>query len=220
MKTLFYTLLIFFALGCSKKPPWAQPQNYAVKNAKSYNMSGAIYLFGDGLAHGVGASSEENSLIGCLRKHSSRQVFDRGLVGATSKDGRQQVDAIAEEKPALVIISLGLNDVYTKDISSLGTYINLTRVYDQLTKAGSLVLQIGIDPPQSLDKNVKFTRLPRIKAVAQKAGAIYLDKSLQGLWGHKKSMSSPIFPNDEGYQQLCQRVIQALEPYFIFDSDL
>ena len=189
--------------------------NYPIKNTKAYN-GGPIIVFGDSVANGYGASSKSTSLNGCMASVPS-WVVNVSSDGATTSDSLSFLDDALNEKPSIVLISLGGNDVINDamygSLAEEVTLKNIRKIFRSFTDNGSLVIHLGLNPPRHPVYPADSSRLQKFYTIAVEEGVIFLENSFAGLWGNSDYMSDEIHPNDKGYSILCTRVMTALNPH-------
>lgn len=212
-------ILTFFVAACSSDSGGGNGNgntpDYPVKNTKAYN-GGPAALFGDSIARGEGASSDLKSLVGCMTTISS-SVINLAKDGATTKDSMPILQFALDDKPSIVLVSLGGNDAivdaFTGELPEQETLDNIRKIFKSFTDAGSLVIHLGLNPPENPTFPVDTSRLQKIKSIAVEEGVIFLDNSMEGMWGNSEYMSDEVHPNDKGYSLLCDRVKGALAPH-------
>ncbi len=211
--------------ACSSGSDGGQGNNdnlpdYNIKNSKAYN-DGSVILFGDSIARGEGASSDVKSLVGCMALASGGKIVSNmANDGATTVDSMNFLNFAVSNKPALAVISLGGNDAiidaFDQSIPETKTLDNIRKIFKSFTEAGTLVLHIGLNPPANpnFPIDVDTSRLSKIKGIAVEEGVLFLENSMEGMWGNPEYMADEVHPNDKGYALLCDRVKSLLAPHF------
>ncbi|MCB0390624.1 MAG: hypothetical protein KDD58_05015 [Bdellovibrionales bacterium] len=221
-KRMFVIVFCIFLIQCQNdnsgsKATINNTKNPPIANSKP-SFSGPIVVFGDSIAMGLGASSEEKSLIGCFReaKKQNNMVINLGNEGETTRTALTRLNELNQYQASAIVISLGGNDVL-EDISNTfpftekETFENISKLYKELIKSRALVVQIGISPPF-----MEAKRLPKIKQIAEKHGVLYISESMKNMWNNPRYMSDAVHPNDLGYSLLCSRVIKAMQKHYKF----
>jgi lysophospholipase L1-like esterase len=223
MKIVTLFLAVFLFLGCSKSKQLTLVDDNNGKNNGPINPNivnakpgeGNIFVVGDSLAFGTGANEFLNSPAGCLAaEFSPSTVANMATPGLTSKQVLNQVQFFISPPPKLVFISSGGNDALA-DYYSPGSYpssnsiIELRSMIEQFQKVGALVSYLKIDPPYDSEAS---KRLLLMAQEAEKMGVIVID-GMAGLWNTNK-MSDEFHPNDEGYKIMCEKMSDAISPYF------
>ncbi len=110
-------------------------------------------------------------------------------------------------EPRVVLLCLGGNDSLNQESKSQ-TFANLAEMIDRLHRAGSFVVLIGIRSASLRDKNeAHFRQLAKEKHV------LYVQDLLKGVAFKPVYMSDAVHPNDEGYQQIAERLEKVLRPF-------
>lgn len=172
---------------------------------------GLIAVAGDSLAFGYGAQDWSFTPESCLGDHFQAPTKNYSIVAATSSSLEKRLPRILQDKPKLVFISSGGNDVITNHFGSYPVQKSLDemrRVFDALIAEGALVVYLGLNPPYA-----GAERLPMISIIAAAKGVIVVD-GMNGFWGTTQWLTDGIHPNDAGYQLLCTRLLQAVSPYY------
>lgn len=111
----------------------------------------ALLVYGDSLSAAYGLKVEEGwpSLL-AHRLRDGRyphRLVNRSLSGETTHGGLQRLPRVLQaDPPAVTILALGANDGL-RGLSLQATEANLARMIEQLQKAGSRVLLVGIQLP-------------------------------------------------------------------------
>lgn len=184
----------------------------AVPISNSHPGLGLVALAGDSLAFGYGAEDWSFTPESCLGDYFKTSTKNYSIVAATSSSLEKRLPRILQDKPKLVFISSGGNDVITNHFGSYPvqkTLDEMERVFDALIAEGSLVVYLGLNPPYAGTE-----RLPMISVMAAAKGVIVVD-GMNGFWGTSQWLTADgIHPNDAGYQLLCTRLLQAIAPYY------
>ncbi len=217
-KTLLFITFSFFLLNCDGSGEKASIQNYQAKpvlNSKP-NFPGPIILFGDSIAKGTGASSDDFSLKGCLKNVAKENILVQATEGETTTSALNKTRTISSLNPSAIVVSLGSNDVL-RDLDKRGsfsktkTFNNLRTIYRSLVKTKALVVHLGIAPPF---KDAK--RLPEIEKIARQEGVLFINKSMNGLWNRDEYLSDPVHPNNLGYSVMCGRLLNKMRNHYKF----
>jgi len=135
-------------------PPAGEPR--AVATAEVAGPERRILAFGDSLFAGYGVGEQESypaQLEAVLRSRGHNvQVTNAGVSGDTSAAGRQRIGFVLdslEEKPDLVIVELGGNDLL-RGVSPAETRENLEAILAELQRRDIPVLLMGMRAPPNL----------------------------------------------------------------------
>jgi len=166
---------------------------------------GLIVAFGDSLTRGKGAEpgrTYPEQLAGML----GLPIENLGVNGQTTRGGLDALKALVKKTPAVVIITLGGNDIIRKHPRE-STFSNLEQIFRLLTGCGAMVVYAAIEPPFVSDKWVKG-----IRDICRNHGVLYVPDVMDGMWLDQDLMSDAIHPNSKGYELLARRVAIRLQP--------
>ena len=117
-----------------------------------------IMLYGDSLMAGYGLTQNEN-LSSVLMKKIKEDNMDIDLINAsvsgnTSKDGLARLKWSLEDKPAVLVLCLGANDML-RGIDPTITKENLNEIITQVKQRNIIVVLAGMQAPESMGQNYK-----------------------------------------------------------------
>ena len=117
-----------------------------------------IMLYGDSLMAGYGLTQNQN-LSSILKNKIKKNYMDLDLVNAsvsgnTSKDGLARLQWSLEDKPAVLILCLGANDML-RGIDPKITKENLNEIIIQVKQKNIIVILSGMLAPDSMGQNYK-----------------------------------------------------------------
>ena len=121
-------------------------------------MSIKIMLYGDSLMAGYGLTQNKN-LTSVLRNKIKKNNINIDLInssvsGNTSKDGLSRLKWSLEDKPAVVVLCLGANDML-RGIDPIITKENLNEIIVLLKKKKITVVLSGMLAPDNMGQNYK-----------------------------------------------------------------
>jgi acyl-CoA thioesterase I len=182
-----------------------EPETWRIRNDTPAS-SGSIVCFGDSLTFGHGAEPDESypSVLGDLLR---RRVVNRGRNGDTSVAAAERVDEVLDLHPAVVVVTLGGNDMLQR-LPIEDTVRAMTTIFDRLVGAGAMVAFIGIDPPFT-----SAARMTAVRTLCREHGVLWVGDAMDGLWGDRSRMSDQIHPNAAGYRVMAERVAAALRTH-------
>lgn len=182
-----------------------EPETWRIRNDKPA-ASGPIVCFGDSLTFGHGASPDESypSVLGGLL---GRRVVNRGRNGDTSVAAAERLDEVLELHPAIVVVTLGGNDMLQR-LPIDDTVRAMTTIFDRLVDAGAMVAFVGIDPPFT-----SAARMTAVRTLCRERGVLWVGDAMDGLWSDRSRMSDQIHPNAAGYRVMAERVASALRAH-------
>ena len=112
-----------------------------------------IMLYGDSLMAGYGLSQTENLTSELTRNFKNNeppiQFINASISGNTSKNGLSRVDWSLGDKPSIVILCLGANDMLRGLDPSL-TRNNLEQIINKFVENKSVVVLAGMKSPESM----------------------------------------------------------------------
>ena len=117
-----------------------------------------IMLYGDSLMAGYGLTQNQN-LSSILKNKIKKNYMDLDLVNAsvsgnTSKDGLMRLQWSLEDKPAVLILCLGANDML-RGIDPKITRENLNEIIIQVKQKNIIVILSGMLAPDNMGQNFK-----------------------------------------------------------------
>ena len=152
-----------------------------------------IMLYGDSLMVGYGLSQNENlssALSSIFNVEESKvQIINASVSGNTSSNGLARLDWSLEDKPNIVILSLGANDML-RGIDPKLTKQNLNNMIEKMVQNGSKVILAGMRSPESMGKNYqqKFDLI--YQELAEEHDVIFMPFLLEGVALEKDYLQS------------------------------
>ena len=152
-----------------------------------------IMLYGDSLMAGYGLNQNENlssALSSIFNVEESKvQIINASVSGNTSSNGLARLDWSLEDKPNIVILSLGANDML-RGIDPKLTKQNLNNMIEKMVQNGSKVILAGMRSPESMGKNYqqKFDLI--YQELAEEHDVIFMPFLLEGVALEKDYLQS------------------------------
>jgi len=143
-----------------------------------------IMLYGDSLMAGYGLSQNENlssALSSMFNVGESKvQIINASVSGNTSSNGLARLDWSLVDKPDIVILCLGANDML-RGIDPKLTKQNLNKMIEKMLQNGAKVIFAGMRSPDSMGKNYqqKFDLI--YKELAEEHDVIFMPFLLEGV---------------------------------------
>lgn len=162
-----------------------------------------ITAFGDSITFGSGANKDE-SYPAVLASLLNVPVVNAGRNGDTTRDALDRVDEVAKDKPGVVIVMLGGNDLLQR-VSLQETIDNLAKIITRFQEEGSVVAMFALDPP-GVGDNWQMA----IEHLCKEKGVFYMTNVMDGIWSNKDLMADAIHPNKKGYGLIAERIAAAL----------
>ena len=186
-------LLLFFlclaSAGCGKGP-----------RIDRLTSDSVILAFGDSLTAGTGAEEGEGypavlaQLTGC-------RVVAAGVPGEETPAARLRLpDVLRKEKPDLVVLCIGGNDLLRKQPDAV-IRENIDAMITTIHAAGADVVLVGVPRP-----GLWLTAAPLYRDLARLHGIPCETEALADILSDKELRSDPIHPNAAGYQKLAVAV--------------
>ena len=152
-----------------------------------------IMLYGDSLMAGYGLPQNENLSSVLPSKfnlaESQLQIINASVSGNTSSNGLARLDWSLEDKPNIVILCLGANDML-RGIDPKLTKQNLNQIIEKMIQNGSKVILAGMRSPESMGKNYqqKFDLI--YQELAEEHEVIFMPFLLEGVALEKDYLQS------------------------------
>ncbi len=152
-----------------------------------------IMLYGDSLMAGYGLPQNENLSSVLPSKfnlaESQLQIINASVSGNTSSNGLARLDWSLEDKPNIVILCLGANDML-RGIDPKLTKQNLNQIIEKMIQNGSKVILAGMRSPESMGKNYqqKFDLI--YQELAEEHDVIFMPFLLEGVALEKDYLQS------------------------------
>lgn len=194
VRFLFTAILLLFVTACSSKQPALAP----------LLPEATVLAFGDSLTFGTGAGETE-SYPAVLSTIIGRKVVNAGIPGEVSAAGAARLSGVLEqEKPALLILCHGGNDILRKmDQSQLAE--NLRSMIRTAREHGTEVVLLAVP-----SFGLTLEPLPLYEEVSREFGIPLERKALAKILGKHSLKSDHIHPNAAGYKQLAGAVAALL----------
>ena len=152
-----------------------------------------IMLYGDSLMAGYGLSQNENLSSVLSSKFNLReskvQIINASVSGNTSSNGLARLNWSLEDKPNIVILCLGANDML-RGLDPKLTKQNLNHMIEKIVLNGSKVILAGMRSPESMGKNYqqKFDLI--YQELAEEHDVIFMPFLLEGVALEKDYLQS------------------------------
>ena len=193
MRHVVFALLLFFA-ACGKTPQLAKLPNDAV-----------VLAFGDSLTFGTGATPE-TSYPAELEKLIGRHVVGAGVPGEITEAGLERLpDVLEEEKPQLIILCHGGNDLLRKTGEDKAD-ANL-RAMIALAKSKAIqVVMIAVPKP-----GFTLSAPPYYEKIAEELKLPIETKVLRSILLTPELKSDTVHPNAAGYKKMAEAIAELLK---------
>ena len=152
-----------------------------------------IMLYGDSLMAGYGLPQKENLSSVLPSKfnlaESQLQIINASVSGNTSSNGLARLDWSLEDKPNIVILCLGANDML-RGIDPKLTKQNLNQIIEKMIQNGSKVILAGMRSPESMGQNYQQEFDLIYQELAEEHEVIFMPFLLEGVALEKDYLQS------------------------------
>lgn len=164
-----------------------------------------ILAFGDSITYGYGVM-QKDSYPAQLQKKTGLHVINAGISGEESPEGLQRLPSLLVNKPDLVIICHGGNDILRKR-SEDELKSNLIAMINLIKESGAKVLLVGV--PNFGMLGVKTHSL--YEEVANETGVFFEEDVLSFVEADNRLKIDYIHPNRQGYEIMTDAFIKHLK---------
>jgi acyl-CoA thioesterase I len=186
-------LMFLLLAGCQSRP-----------KVPPIPPGGVVLAFGDSITYGTGATPEQGYPTVLAREIGFR-VVNAGVPGEVTADGAARLPGVLDrERPALMILCLGGNDIVRR-LDSRQAADNLRAMVRMARERGVSVVLIGV-PSFSLTMDPP----PYYGEIAGEFGIPYDGKTLPRILGTGSLKADYIHPNAAGYRQLAMALTRLL----------
>jgi len=170
-----------------------------------------LAILGDSLAAGYGltpAQAFPNRLQAALKdKGRNVTVINHGVSGDTTMGGLERIDWMLADKPDIVMVELGGNDML-RALDPAATERNLDAIVDKLKQAGTTVWLVGMMAPRNFGPEYVKQFDEIYKKIADKHGVPLYPFFLDGV-AQDPALNQPdgIHPNAKGVDVIVKRIL-------------
>lgn len=169
------------------------------------NPGDTILAYGDSLTYGTGTNAA-SAYPAVLEKLTGHSIVNAGIPGETTSEGLERLpDVLAQERPRLVLLCLGGNDMLKRqDIGA--TESNLRQMIRMIRDTGASVVLIGVPEP------ALFSGAPAFyDKLADEFDVPYEGEIFNDVLKNPKLKSDPIHANAAGYRKVAERLAELLK---------
>ena len=171
-----------------------------------------IMLYGDSLMAGYGLSQSENLTSELTRNFKNNeppiQFINASISGNTSKNGLSRVDWSLGDKPSIVILCLGANDMLRGLDPSL-TSNNLEQIINKFVENKSVVVLAGMKSPESMGAKYQLEFDSIYPELSKKYSLIMMPFLLEGVALEKDMLLADYkHPNAKGIKVIASNLKQ------------
>lgn len=164
-----------------------------------------ILAFGDSITYGYGVM-QKDSYPAQLQKKTGLHVINAGISGEESSEGLSRLSALLVNKPDLVILCHGGNDILRKR-SDEKLKTNLIAMINLIKESGAKVLLVGV--PNFGMLGVKTH--PLYSEVADETEVFFEEDVLSLVEADNRLKIDTIHPNRQGYEIMTDAFIKHLK---------
>lgn len=170
-----------------------------------------IIFFGDSLTSGYGLNDDNESFPTLIGKNLNLPIKIYGYPGNTTADGLKKLPRLKDEKPSLLILTLGGNDILHRAALE-DTESHLKSIISQLQSWGHTVVYTEVLSIMDGKRHLMHTNLCRERKVCM------VPDILSGMITDQKLMQADsIHPNKDGCKLIAQRIIKVLKEKKFFN---
>jgi acyl-CoA thioesterase I len=187
---------------------------FFISNVNAEN-SLKIMLYGDSLMAGYGLPQNENLASKLTRNfkenNPSLTFINASISGNTSKNGMSRVDWSLGDKPNIVILCLGANDML-RGLDPALTNNNLDVIITKFQKNNAIVILAGMLSPESMGPDYQSAFDSIYPKLSKKHGLIFMPFLLEGVALEKDLLLADYkHPNAKGIEVIATN----LNPYIV-----
>jgi acyl-CoA thioesterase-1 len=174
-----------------------------------------VIFLGDSLTAGYGLPADEAfpALVAGLARAKGRPLrfVNAGVSGDTTTGGLDRVGWLLEQKPDLLVVGLGVNDVFRgQPIDRIEA--NLRAIVARAKAAGSRVLLLGMRVPTNYGRDYTEAFAAIYPRIAKAEKVSLMPFLLDGVGGHAElNLDDGIHPNLEGQRLVASNVFAYVE---------
>ena len=174
-----------------------------------------VMIYGDSLMAGYGLPQNENLASELTRNfkesNPSLTFINASISGNTSKNGLSRVDWSLGDKPNIVILCLGANDML-RGLDPALTYNNLNEIITKFKKNNAIVILAGMLSPESMGPDYQSAFDNIYPELSKKYSLIFMPFLLEGVALEKELLLADYkHPNAKGIEVIATN----LNPYIV-----
>lgn len=199
MRTLLVVVAAIILGACSHPTEQALPRGTRV------------LALGDSLTAGYGVNPGEAWPV-LLASRTGWEIVNAGISGDTTAGGLQRLPVLLEEhSPALVIVSLGGNDMLRR-VPQLETIANLNRILDLIHAHGAKTVLLATPKPSIT--GAVFNSLSAAdfyQLIAESHKVPLIEDALPDVLSDPKLKADALHPNAAGHLLLTEKLFKSLK---------
>lgn len=192
-------LLVFITLLVTIK------ENKSSSTESILKESSVILAFGDSLTYGFGVP-HEFSYPKQIEKKINAKIINAGVNGELSAEGLNRLPLYLKNKPDIVILCHGGNDLINK-LPAHKLKANLLTMIKLIKESGAHILFVGVPDFGIFGFDVHEV----YGEVAKETGVLYEDEILTEIQKDRSLKNDYVHPNEEGYEKMADAFIDILK---------
>lgn len=199
--TFIHSLILTGSLllsACSSEP-----------KADLISSNSTVVALGDSLTYGYGATPQ-TAYPTILAQKTGWQVINAGVNGDTSQQVLERLDSVIQQKPKLVLLGIGGNDVLRR-VDSQTTKQNIIQIIQKL-KQNNIAVVLIAEPHFSASALFgKASDNPIYAEIAKQENIPLFDNEWSRILSDSNLKSDQIHANQQGYAQFAENLQKFLD---------
>lgn len=183
----------------------------------SWSQVSTIVVLGDSLSEGYGVAKEAAwpAVIETMlnRKESEKKwtVINAGVSGSTTASGIGRIKWLAQKKPKVVILALGVNDgLRGLKVQDSKKHLEETILFAQKEKMKVVLGGLYMPPNYGKEYTTEFRKM--YEDLAKKYQLIFVPFVLDKVAGDPKyNLADGIHPNEAGHKIMAENIFKVIE---------
>ncbi|MGY8909837.1 MAG: arylesterase [Flavobacteriales bacterium] len=221
---LCYFSLLMLMLSCKTEAPKQEnsTNNTTTKTATENNTQSAtkrIVFFGDSLTAGYGLDDVENAFPGIIQNKIDSlnlpyTVVNSGISGETTAGGKNRIEWVLNQEPAIFVLELGANDGL-RGVNLTSTKNNLQFIIDAVIEKypSTKIVLAGMQIPPNMGQDYATEFRDIFPTLATKNDIALIPFLLENVGGVSTlNQSDGIHPTKKGHKILAENTWEVLKP--------
>jgi acyl-CoA thioesterase-1 len=146
-----------------------------------------------------------------MDRYSHVKVYNNGGIGETSADGMKRLDQVLFNKPHIVLLAYGFNDIMDK-VPANTIYFNLLAIIKALKEKNIKILLIGIKPPENYDPEYVKKINGMYRYLAKTNNIPIYQNFMEGVSGNPALCNEGgLYPNRNGVKAIVSNIAPNVE---------
>jgi lysophospholipase L1-like esterase len=177
--------------------------NWDIKNGSGFSK---VVFFGDSLTTGFNLKDKDQSYPAKLARKLNLPKTVYGFNGYTTENALTVIDQLKEEKPSLLVVTLGGNDILRRK-SLKDTEKNLREIFKRLQGMGHTVVYTEVLSVLDGARHEVHLKL------CKEFGIAMVPDILKGLLSDNEAMVDNIHPDVKGCEIIAERVMAVIHEF-------